>query len=61
MTNLEAAIIAIAAYHKSLSWLVTDAKHREDLLRGNMGDMVGEYSPELTEAIELLKLWEKKK
>ena len=39
----------------SLSWLVADARHRFDDCKDNLGNgSSGGYSPELTEAIELL-------
>lgn len=40
---------------KSLSWMIEDMKHRYDDCRGNLDNgSEGEYSPELTEAINLL-------
>ena len=41
---------------KTLNWMVTDIKWREDHLNGDFDEFSqGGYSPELTEAIKLLE------
>ena len=45
---------------KVLSWMIEDMKVRFDEQRSNFGqDITGGYSPELTEAIELLESMKK--
>lgn len=41
---------------KSLSWMITDMKHRHDQSKENFQEgSQGDYSPELTEAMRLLE------
>jgi len=42
----------------TLEWMITDMRWRTDQTKGNLEEgSQGEYSPELTKAIELLKKW----
>jgi len=43
---------------KTLEWMITSMTWKEDQLRGNLDEgSQGNYSPELIEAIELLRKW----